>query len=123
MGMADRAMETSRTLDLVAGEWVEVRSAAEILATLDENGTLDGMPFMPNMLRHCGRKYQVYKRADKTCDTVHWTGLRRMEGTVHLRMLRCDGSAHGGCQAGCFLFWNEAWLRRASAPGIEPLSE
>jgi hypothetical protein len=38
------------TLDLKVGDVVEVRSAAEILATLDENGALDSMPFMPEML-------------------------------------------------------------------------
>ena len=32
--------------------------------------------------------------------------------TVYLEDLRCDGSGHGGCQAGCKLYWKEAWLRR-----------
>src|SRR4051794_17968284 len=32
-----------------------------------------------------------------------------------LNYLRCDGSAHGGCQAGCRLYWKEAWLRRVDA--------
>jgi hypothetical protein len=99
-------------LDLRPDEWVIVRSQAEILATLDDDGTLEGLPFMPEMLAHCGQRYQVFKRADKTCDTVSWTGLRRMERTVHLKMLRCDGAQHGGCQAGCLLFWKEAWLKR-----------
>jgi len=107
------AMNALGKLDLRPGEWVEVCSESEILDTLDGAGTLDGLPFMPEMLSHCGRRYQVYKRADKTCDTVNWTGLRRMERTVHLHMLRCDGLAHGGCQAGCLLFWKEAWLRRS----------
>jgi hypothetical protein len=31
------------------GNWVLVRSANEILSTLDDNGTLDGLPFMPEM--------------------------------------------------------------------------
>src|SRR4051794_26168577 len=35
---------------LCADDWVQVRSREEILATLDENGQLDGMPFMPEML-------------------------------------------------------------------------
>ena len=35
-----------------------------------------------------------------------------MRGTVLLDDLRCDGSAHGGCQAGCRLYWKEEWLRR-----------
>jgi hypothetical protein len=37
-----------------------------------------------------------------------------MTDTVHLGDLRCDGSGHGGCQAGCLLFWKEAWLTRPS---------
>jgi hypothetical protein len=92
---------------------VEVRSAAEIFATLDENGRIDGLPFMPEMLAFCGRTFRVSKRADKTCDTVNYAGLRRLRDTVHLEATRCDGSAHGGCQAECLLFWKEAWLRPA----------
>ena len=100
-------------LKLRAGELVEVRSEAEILATLDAKGRLDALPFMPEMLTYCGKQFHVYKRADKTCDTICYTpGLRRMQNTVHLDMLRCDGSAHGGCQALCLLFWKEAWLKR-----------
>jgi hypothetical protein len=112
------APEIVADLGLKAGEWVEVRPEAEILATLDEKGTLDGVPFMPEMLAYCGRRFRVYKRADKTCDTVNWTGIRRMERTVHLDVLRCNGSAHGGCQAGCLIFWKESWLKRApEGPG------
>jgi len=35
-----------------------------------------------------------------------------MHATVYLEDLRCDGSGHDGCQAGCKLYWKEAWLRR-----------
>lgn len=108
-------MSGGEQLDLRRGDWVEVRTAAEILATLDENGTLDGMTFMPEMLPYCGKRFPVQARADSTCDTVRASGMRRMERTVHLAGLRCDGAAHGGCQAGCLLFWKEAWLRRAPA--------
>lgn len=37
-----------------------------------------------------------------------------MNQAVHLEGLRCDGEFHGGCQAGCLLFWKEAWLKRSS---------
>src|SRR4051794_41226885 len=70
------------------------------------------MPFMGEMLRHTGKRYTVSRRVDKICDTVAATGSRRMRATVYLEDLRCDGSAHGGCQAGCKLYWKEAWLRR-----------
>jgi hypothetical protein len=110
--------QTSHVLGLRVGEVVEVRSAKEILATLDEHGCLDSLPFMPEMLQFCDKQFTVYKRADKTCDTIDKTGGRRLFNTVHLRALqqpegvRCDGAAHGGCEASCLLFWNEAWLKR-----------
>jgi hypothetical protein len=108
---------------LTAGEWVEVRSQEEILATLDGRSQLDGLPFMPEMTRFCGQRFKVYKRAHRTCDTVDYVGGRGMERTVHLEGLRCDGAGHGACQALCLLFWKEAWLRRvdggpvATVPG------
>src|SRR5437867_9156847 len=99
-------------LNLHAGDLVEVRSKAEILGTLDQNGRLDDLPFMPEMLRYCGQSFRVYKRAHKTCDFVTHTGIRKLSDAVHLEGLRCDGSAHGGCQAQRLIFWKEAWLRR-----------
>jgi hypothetical protein len=36
---------------------------------------------------------------------------------VFLEGLRCDGSAHDGCQRGCLFFWNEAWLKKQSEGG------
>ncbi len=110
--------------ELRAGDVVRVRSEAEILATLDADGRLDGMPFMPEMLQQCGREVQVYRRADKTCDTIGPGPHRRLTGTVHLADLRCGGEAHGGCQAACLLFWKEAWLQRVeAAPDALPAPE
>jgi hypothetical protein len=37
-----------------------------------------------------------------------------MKDAVHLANTRCDGAAHGGCQAACLLYWKEAWLERAA---------
>ena len=98
-------------LALRAGDAVEVRSEEEILSLLDAEGRLDALPFMPEMLRFCGKRFRVSSRAHKACDTIAWRTLRRMEDAVHLEELRCDGSAHGGCQAGCLLYWKEAWLK------------
>ena len=104
---------------LCAGDWVEVKSKEEILASLDDKGTLDGMPFMPEMLEYCGRPFRVYKRAHKTCDFSQGMQARRVSSAVHLEGLRCSGAAHGGCQAECLLFWKEAWLKPVAAPGAE----
>ena len=116
--------QSSQVLGLRPGELVRVRSASEIFATLDDRGTLDGLPFMPEMLKYCGRALPVTQRADKTCagDGV----VRRMYNTVHLQNVRCDGSAHDGCQAACLMFWKEAWLERlenGGAPAPSDLDE
>jgi hypothetical protein len=101
---------------LRAGDWVEVRSSDEILATLDERGCLDALPFMPEMAGLCGRRFRVAAVAHKTCDTATFSGGRRMRDAVFLDDLRCDGSAHGGCQARCLFFWKTQWLKPAEAP-------
>jgi len=104
------------------GEVVRVRAEAEILATLDERGEIDGLPFMPEMRRFCGQAFRVHRRADKTCDTITGSlGARRMRDAVHLESVRCNGADHGGCEAACLLFWKEAWLERTRSPGRERL--
>jgi hypothetical protein len=99
-----------------AGEWVEVRSKEEILKTLDQRGQLEGLPFMPQMFQYCGQRFQIFKRAHKTCDTVNGSKGRRMNAAVHLDGIRCDGEAYSGCQAGCLIFWKEAWLKKSAGP-------
>jgi hypothetical protein len=49
------------------------------LATLDENGTVDGLPSMPEMRKYCGKSFQVSSRVHKTC----------MEGTGMESLQRC----------------------------------
>lgn len=98
------------------GDWVQVKSAREILGTLDSRGELDGMPFMPEMLKYAGQRFRISAVAHKTCDTVNKTGGRSVSNAVHLEDLRCDGSAHGSCQAACLLFWKTSWLRSVAGP-------
>ena len=76
-------MQTKRKLRI--GDWVEVRSKEEILQILDGDGRLEGMPFMPETFAFCGRKFQVYKQAHKTCDySVRPFRSSRLNRTVHL---------------------------------------
>jgi len=100
---------------LRVGDIVEVLPADQIVATLASDGAVDRMPFMPEMLQHCGRRYRVSKVAHKTCDTAYKTGARWVDDCYHLEDLRCDGAAHGGCQARCLLFFKGAWLRKVDA--------
>jgi hypothetical protein len=108
------------SLNLKAGDWVQVRSREEILATLDQNGRLEQLPFMPEMLQYCGQRLRVFKRADKTCDYIQRWSIRRMTDSVHLEGIRCDGEGHNGCQAGCLIFWKEAWLKPVENSDVVP---
>src|ERR1700736_2306752 len=120
------AMNVISRSRLRAGDWVQVRTKEEILATLDSNGRLEELPFMPEMLPYCGKKMRVGKRAHKTCDPALGIGGRKMANTVHLENIRCNGSAHDGCEAACLIFWKEAWLKpvadestTSSAPSLQ----
>ncbi|SRR5216684_702984 len=113
------------SVPFLPGLLVEVRSWPEILSTLDETGKLDGLPFMPEMARFCGKRFRVSKRIERTCEEAEG-GMRRIRNTVFLDALRCDGTAHGGCQKGCFIFWKDKWLRNIgedrnsrSTPAVE----
>jgi hypothetical protein len=114
---------TLSTLNFYPGDVVEVRSAAEILQTLDENGASDRLPFMPEMVEYCGRRFRVSKRVVKTCYYGITSGMRKFpaEDVVLLEGLRCSGDAHDGCQKACTIFWREAWLRKVA--GLEPGAE
>jgi hypothetical protein len=113
--MPTSSANRSGVLNLRAGDWIEVRSQQEILATLDEHGRLEHLPFMPEMFQYCGQRLRVYKRADKTCEYTQEWSIRRMKDSVHLEGARCDGSGHSGCEASCLIFWKEAWLKRAES--------
>jgi hypothetical protein len=103
---------------MIRGDLVDVRSAEEILATLDENGTLHGVPFMPEMLDLLGKRYCVHRRVehfsfdgDETCGDESSVREFPHIDVVVLDGLRCSGLSHGNCKRGCTIFWPEAWLR------------
>jgi hypothetical protein len=104
---------------LRAGDRVALRSPDEILRTLDDNGTLDSLPFMPEMLDSYGATLRVQYRAEKTCVDVGpniYPDRRFVHGDVVVLGERCDGRSHDGCKRGCKIFWKESWLRRVE-PG------
>ena len=96
---------------------VRVRSAEEILATLDSDGTVDGLlSFMPEMLQFARREFRLQSSAHKTCDGVGVAVQEHGQDRPSGRDLGGDGSAHDGCQANCPLFFKTEWLSPASEP-------
>jgi len=109
------------TARLRPGDMVEVKSAIEILRTLDSNGTMDQLPFMPEMVEFCGRRFRISKRVVKTCYYGNGSGMRkfRADDVVLLDGLRCSGDGHDGCQKACMIFWREAWLRKVEITAVQ----
>jgi len=100
---------------LRSGDFVEIRAPEEILLTLDIDGTLDQLPFMPEMVEFCGKRFRVAKRVVKTCSyTGSGTNMRRFraDDVFTLEDIRCSGAEHDGCPKACMIFWREAWLRK-----------
>jgi len=102
--------------NLQPGEWVEVKSVAEITETLDREKKYKGLYFMPEMEEFCGKKFKVFKRAEII--KLESTGeVRKLTcPAVFLEGVYCDGTYHDGCDRACFLFWRELWLRRIPGP-------
>ena len=108
---------------LKSGDIVEVLNPLEILKTLDSNGTLDNLPFMPEMVSRCGKRYKVKIKIEKTC--VEFCNIQKMIGdeirkftpnnVVYLEDMRCNGKFHDNCQVSCHIFWKEAWLKKVDS--------
>jgi len=104
------------------GDLVEVKAADEILRTLDFDGTLDRLPFMPEMIEYCGREFRVSKRVVKTCSSGSAGSTMRVfrgDDVVLLDGLRCSGGEHDGCQKACTIFWREAWLSKVEEADVQ----
>jgi len=94
------------------GQWVKVCSVESIIAGLDEQGMLDGLPFMPEMIDHCGNRFRVKRFANKSCVNADSVYIGSLENCVVLQTPdRCNGADHGGCDMGCRFIWKTQWLR------------
>src|SRR2546427_6033827 len=106
---------------LYPGDIVEVKAPDAILQTLDADGTLGHLLFMPEMVAFCGKRFHVSRRVLKTCISGSIATMLgfRPDDVVLLDGLRCSGAAHDGCQKACTIFWREAWLRKVDDPGVQ----
>jgi hypothetical protein len=108
------------------GDIVVVRRADEIKETLESDGTLDGLPFMPEMLQFCGQRFEVLYHVVQACVDGAYLGVHsesyvrefRNNDVVILKGVRCTGSEHDACQRGCAIFWKTSWLEKV--PGAVP---
>jgi len=106
-------------LELQPAERVRVRSIADIRATLDGDGRLCGLAYMPEMERFAGQELTVKKRLELFFDE-RTRKMCKVKGIVLLEGAFCEGrrsdpTDYGGCDRCCFLFWKEDWLERATS--------
>ena len=98
-------------LNLQPGEWIEIKSPAEIQATLDAQGRNRGLSFEPEMALHCGRRYRVATPVRKII--LEETGkMAQLNNTVILDGLVCEGICSKNCPRANYLYWREIWLKR-----------
>jgi hypothetical protein len=108
--------------ELAPGDWVRVRSRAEIQQTLASGTRRSGCAFLEPMARYCGREFRVARRVGRFFDEARWRMLKCRD-TVLLEGVYCDGSGHAdtrGCDRLCFFFWRTEWLERIPAPTDQP---
>jgi hypothetical protein len=104
------------------GDLVEVRPPDEIAQTLNAEGALDHLPFMPEMLGFCGQTFRVSRHALTACYSGVGGAQRgfHADNIVTLDGVRCSGTAHDGCQKSCTIFWRTEWLRKIDRDPVPP---
>ena len=106
-------------LDLKPGDWVQVKSRAEIEATLTDKGRNRGLWFDREMLAFCGKTYRVKRRVERLIDEKTGRMIDLKSDCVTLEGAVCSGDASLGrwfCPRAIYHYWRECWLRRADAP-------
>jgi hypothetical protein len=92
-----------------AGDWVRVRDAEEIRATLDGEDRLRGLRFMDTQWLYCGGTYQVARVVRRMLDDGR--SMRSISGVVMLDGVTCDGpDGAPGCGRACALMFKDEWL-------------
>jgi hypothetical protein len=102
-------------LDLKRGDIVEVRSADEIMRTLNRNWKNRGLVFEREMLGFCGKQFRVIGRVARLIDEKTGRLLELKNDCVILEGLYCSGVDKRSrlfCPRAPYYYWREAWLRR-----------
>jgi hypothetical protein len=101
------------------GEWVRVKDADAVRATLDAHDALRSLPFTDVQWAYCGRTFQVETVVRRMMND---SGRMRTVGrTVALAGVTCDGPrADAGCGRACPLLFRDEWLEPSSPERAEP---
>lgn len=109
----------TEVLNLQPGEWVEVRSAEEIGATITRAGMNRGMRYDLEMLKYSGGKYRVQMRVDRLINEQTGKMMAMKSPCIQLEDVYCRAECTPGrlgCPRASNSYWREIWLRRTEAP-------
>jgi hypothetical protein len=103
-------------LDLQPGDVVEVKSRAEIAATLNREGKHRGLWFDREMMPFCGGTFRVRQRIERFIDDRDGRMIELKNDCVTLEGSVCSGDhslQRWFCPRAIYPYWRECWLRRA----------
>jgi hypothetical protein len=99
------------SLQLKAGDLVQIRRKDEIVSTLDAKGKNRGLGFAGEMFRHSGATKTVLSRIDRMI--LEYSGkMKRISNTVLVEGTSCSGICIRGCARNGHPMWREAWLEQ-----------
>jgi hypothetical protein len=117
-GMIERGQPTpDEPLGLQPGDWVEIKSAEEIRATLNRDGFNRGMRFDIEMMRYCGGRYRVQLRVERLINERTGKMMQMKSSCIQLENVYCRAECSAmrlGCPRAINSYWREIWLRRAA---------
>jgi hypothetical protein len=115
-GPIDRGQPTpAETLGLQPGDWVEVKTAEEIRATLNRDGFNRGMRFDVEMLMFCGGRFRVQQRVERLINEQTGKMMQTKSSCIQLENVYCRAECSAmrlGCPRAIKSYWREIWLRR-----------
>jgi hypothetical protein len=103
------------TLDLEAGEWVEVKSHDEILQTINGSQQNRGLKYNAELTPACGRRFRVAQRVSRIIDERSGRMITMKNPCITLEGVYCQALYTGYsllCSRRVTPFFREAWLRR-----------
>ncbi len=125
--MHGRAEPTPKeTLDLRPGEFVQVKSHDEILATVNAKNRNRGLTFDAEMVPYCGGVYRVGSRVTQIIDEPTGKMVRMKSDCIILDGVICTSKySHKRlfCPRSIPPFWREVWLRRVDGDVAEGVAK
>jgi hypothetical protein len=110
-GTAVGATPTATT-DLRPGEFVRIKSKAEIMPTLNKDQRNRGLGFDAEMARFCGQTARVARRVNHIIDERTGRMLTMNSPCIVLEGIVCEGAYNMSCPRAIPSYWREIWLER-----------